>query len=118
MGKRKEYGLLVSGPPAAVTIQVPVGTLLHDWPSVLGRITDGERVQVTRNGKVVAVLTAPDPNEVALDELAASGQVAADWRERQSTLRGLLRTLPARTAKPGDDRGSAAVLADREDSDR
>ncbi|MCO1582285.1 MULTISPECIES: type II toxin-antitoxin system Phd/YefM family antitoxin [unclassified Crossiella] len=117
MGKRKEYPLLVSA-PAAVTIQVPVGTLLHDWPSVLGRITEGERVQVTRNGKVVAVLTAPDPDEVALDELAASGQVAADWRDRQNTLRGLLRTLPARTARAGDDRGSAAVLADREDTDR
>ncbi|MBP2474123.1 antitoxin (DNA-binding transcriptional repressor) of toxin-antitoxin stability system [Crossiella equi] len=105
-------------PAAGVTVQVPVGTLLHDWPAVLGRVTGGERVQVTRNGKVVAVLTAPDADEVALDELVAAGEVAADWRERQTALRGLLRTLPARTAEPGEDTASAAVLADREDTDR
>lgn len=118
MGKQRERALLVSSRAAAVTSQIPVGTLLHDWPSVLGRITDGERVQVTRNGKVVAVLTAPDPDEVALDELAAAGQVDPDWRDKQTTLRGLLRTLPARTATPGEALGSAAILADREDTDR
>lgn len=96
--------------------RVPVRDLIHHSRQVLSRVADGERIEVTRNGKVIAVMTAPDPTESALDDLVASGDIPADWRQRQASLRRRLHTLPVHDQPPGPSIGSAAICADRAES--
>jgi antitoxin (DNA-binding transcriptional repressor) of toxin-antitoxin stability system len=98
--------------------RIPVGQLIHDHKRVFGLVELGHRVEITNRGKVIAIITAPDPDEVALDELAAAGAVPADWRDRQAALRRTLATLPVRTAAPGPPIGSAGIIADRETDHR
>lgn len=95
--------------------RVPIRELVHRSREVLERVAAGERVEITRRGRVVAVMTAPDPDEVAMDELVATSQVRPGWRERQARLRQTLKDLPARTAPPGPSTSTAALLADRYD---
>lgn len=97
------------------TARVPIRDLVHRSREVLQRVESGERVEITRRGRVVAVLTAPDPDEVTMDELVATNQVRPGWRERQARLRQTLQELPARTASPGPSMSTAALLADRYD---
>lgn len=105
--------------PRQVVTQVPMRQLLHDVKSVIERVNRGERVQITRNGKVVLVATAPDPDEQALDELVAAGDISADWRDQQAGLRRLLSGLPGVTAPAGPPLATEALLADRyEDNPR
>ncbi|MGH7884018.1 MAG: hypothetical protein ACREN8_14135 [Candidatus Dormibacteraceae bacterium] len=101
-----------------VTRYISVGTLLHDWPQVFKRISRGERLQLTRNGRVVASLSPPDRDEVLLDELAAAGEIDKGWRERQSQLLSLLPTLPGITSSAGPPVGTEAILADRNSTAR
>lgn len=98
--------------------RISVTRLIHESQAVLGLVESGRRVEITRHGRVVAVISPPDPDELALDELAAAGQVPADWRNRQASLRHVLRSLPVRDAPAGQPVGSAAIIADREDTDR
>ena len=95
--------------------RVPIRELIHRSREVLQRVEAGERVEITRHGRVVAVMTAPDPDEVVMDELVATRQVRPGWRERQTRLRQTLKMLPARTALPGPPESTAALLADRYD---
>ncbi|GDY30015.1 type II toxin-antitoxin system Phd/YefM family antitoxin [Gandjariella thermophila] len=94
--------------------RVPVGELIHNSRRVLGLVEAGHRVQITRHGRVVAVIGPPDQDEIKLDELAAGGHVPADWRDRQRRLRDRLRTIPARSQPPGEPTGSASIIADRD----
>lgn len=96
--------------------RVPVHRLIHESRTVLGLVESGHRVEITRRGKVIAVIVPPDPDEAAIEELVAAGHVAPDWRERQTTLRRRLRDLPVRTMPAGEPVGSAAILADREET--
>ncbi|WP_143261853.1 type II toxin-antitoxin system Phd/YefM family antitoxin [Allokutzneria sp. NRRL B-24872] len=98
-------------PPERVT----VSRLTHETTSVLKLVEAGKRIGITRNGKLIGIISPPDPDEVWLDELAAAGHVRQDWREGQTRLRALLRSLPARATSTGLS-GSAAILADREES--
>lgn len=97
------------------TARVPIRELVHRSREVLQRVESGERVEITRRGRVVAVMTAPDPDEVAMDELVAANQVRPGWRERQARLRQTLNELPARTAPSGPAASTAALLTDRYD---
>lgn len=72
----------------------------------------GNRVEVTRNGRVIAIMTPPDPNEVALDDLARAGAVPDDWRDRQAALQDSLSAIIAGT----NDGGTTAVIKDRAES--
>lgn len=95
--------------------RVPIRELVHHSREVLQRVESGERVEITRRGRVVAVMTAPDPDEVTMDELVATNQVRPGWRERQARLRQTLNELPARAAPPGPPASTAALLTDRYD---
>lgn len=99
-------------------VRVTVAKLIHESRTVLGMAEAGERVEITRHGRVIAVLTAPDASETAVQELVDAGQVAPDWRERQAELRTMLRSVPAVTSPPGPPAGSDAILADRDETDR
>lgn len=97
------------------SLQVTVRDLLRNSRAVLARVEQGERLQITRRGKVVAVITSPSPDEVAMDRLVADGEVQPGWRDRQAALRRTLDRLPARTAPAGPPVGTDALLADRYD---
>lgn len=84
--------------------RIPVTKLIHQSQAVLGLVESGQRIEVTRHGKVVAIISPPDPHETTLDELAAAGHVPADWRERQAILKRTLHTLPIRSQPAGPHR--------------
>ena len=52
---------------------------LH-WRDLLDQVHAGERVEITRHGSVVAVLTPPPPADAA-----PLGDLVADWRRRWDT---------------------------------
>lgn len=83
---------------------------------MLGLVESGKRVEITRRGKVVAVIVPPDPDETAIEELVAAGHAPADWRDKQAALRRRLHTLPVRSMQAGPPAGSGAILADREET--
>ncbi|MBV9845590.1 MAG: hypothetical protein JOZ47_11010, partial [Kutzneria sp.] len=67
-----------------VVTRIPMRQLLKDVHSVIAAVERGERVQITSRGKVVLVAVAPDTDEQTLDELAAEGDIPADWRNQQA----------------------------------
>jgi prevent-host-death family protein len=66
----------------AQAARVPIRRLQQHASELIARVEAGERVEITRHGKLVAVLTAPDPEESAWERLVAEGAVdpAADRR--------------------------------------
>lgn len=98
--------------------EVTVSELIHRSRRVFDRLQHERRLVITRDGQVVGTLIAPDADEQIMDQWAADGLAASDWRQRQSGLRTWLSQAPVRTAAPGESVGSAAVLADREETDR
>lgn len=96
-------------------VRVSVRELLHSSREVLARVERGERVHLTRRGQVVAVITRPAPDELAMDQLVEAGEIPAGWRDRQVALRRTLDGLPARTAEAGPPASTEALLADRYD---
>jgi len=64
-----------------MAVRVPIRRLQRHASEVIARVEAGERVEITRNGKLVAVLSAPDPDQAAWERLVESGAVdAADDR--------------------------------------
>jgi prevent-host-death family protein len=55
--------------------RVPIRRLQQHASELIARVEAGERVEITRNGRLVAVLTAPDPEETAWERLVAEGAV-------------------------------------------
>jgi prevent-host-death family protein len=96
-------------------VRVSVRELLHHSREVLARVEQGDRLQITRRGRVVAVLAPPAPDEVAMDQLVAAGEIDPDWRDRQAELRRTLDRLPARSAAPGSSAGTDALIANRDE---
>ncbi len=82
---------------------VTVTDLIHHTKDVFDRLETEQRLVVMRNGKVAGVLTAPDPDEILLNQMAADGEISPDWREHQSELREIFAAgplLPASLEKP------------------
>ncbi|MGH3515904.1 MAG: hypothetical protein ACRDQ7_00490 [Haloechinothrix sp.] len=97
---------------------VTVSDLIHRSTQVFDRLQHERRLVVTRGGQVVGTLHAPDPDEVQLDQWVADREAPEDWRERQKGLREWLRKAPVRSAAAGEPIGSAAIRADRDETDR
>ncbi|OLE21194.1 MAG: hypothetical protein AUG44_28320 [Actinobacteria bacterium 13_1_20CM_3_71_11] len=62
--------------------RVPIRRLQQHASELIARVEAGERVEITRNGRLVAVLSAPDPEETAWDRLVAEGAVDPDADRR------------------------------------
>jgi len=62
--------------------RVPIRRLQQHASELIARVEAGERVEITRNGRLVAVLSAPDPEETAWDRLVAEGAVDTDADRR------------------------------------
>jgi prevent-host-death family protein len=74
--------------------RVPIRRLQQHASELIARVEAGERLEITRNGRLVAVLSAPDPEEAAWERLVAEGAVdpasdrrgaLADWRTPRGT---------------------------------
>ena len=57
-------------------LRVPIRRLQQHASELIAEVQAGRRVEITRNGRLVAVLSAPDPEEVAWERLVAEGSVA------------------------------------------
>jgi prevent-host-death family protein len=96
-----------------MTVRVPIRRLQQHASEVIAQVEAGARVEITRNGVLVAVLSPPDPEEAAWERLVASGAVDAA-EDRVGGLAGW--RTPRGTAS---NRLSDALHALREDeSDR
>lgn len=72
-----------------MTTRVPVRQLQQHASELLERVAAGERVEITRNGRLVAVLGPPAPEQRVMEDLvrtetvdpgnAGTAQGLADW---------------------------------------
>jgi prevent-host-death family protein len=62
--------------------RVPIRRLQQHASELIDRVEAGERVEITRNGRLVAVLVAPDAEEAAWERLVAEGAVDAEADRR------------------------------------
>jgi prevent-host-death family protein len=60
-----------------MTVRVPIRRLQQHASEVIAQVEAGSRVEITRNGVLVAVLSPPDPEEAAWERLVAAGAVDA-----------------------------------------
>lgn len=100
------------------TVRIPWRDLQQKPDGVLAALNAGNRVEVTRRGIPVAVMTAPDPEEVALDALATAGGIPSDWRERHDRFLTRLRRGPQTALPEGSPSASETVIALREEDHR
>ncbi|HEX3732599.1 MAG TPA: hypothetical protein VHU91_06745, partial [Mycobacteriales bacterium] len=64
------------------------------------------------------ILTAPDPDTLLLDKMAAAGEIPPDWRERQGLLKEIVAGGPMLPADPGKPTLSEALIAMRDEETR
>ncbi|MGH3545783.1 MAG: hypothetical protein ACRDPW_07650 [Mycobacteriales bacterium] len=100
------------------TATVTVSDLIHHTKQVFEKLKTENQLTIMRNGEVAGILTAPDPDDVLLDKMAAAGEVPTDWRERQARLRELLRAGPLLKADLGKPSLSETLTAMRDEETR
>ncbi len=100
------------------SVTVTVSDLIHHTKRVFEQLKTEDRLVIMRNGEVAGILTAPDPDDVLLDKMAAAGEVPVDWRERQARLRELLSAGPLLPAEPGKPSLSETLTAMRDEETR
>jgi prevent-host-death family protein len=67
---------------------LPVRELARHTAEVIDRAASGERIEITRNGRLVAVLTSPAVEQVVYSELVSAGRLTpgrgglAGWTPR------------------------------------
>ncbi|MFJ9695455.1 type II toxin-antitoxin system Phd/YefM family antitoxin [Kitasatospora sp. NPDC101183] len=74
-----------------MTARVPVQQLLQHAGELVDLAASGERIGITRNGRLIAVLAPPDPEQRVLEALVRDGTVAP---ENAATARGLADWTP------------------------
>ncbi|HKS99752.1 MAG TPA: type II toxin-antitoxin system prevent-host-death family antitoxin [Rugosimonospora sp.] len=64
----------------AEAVRVPIRRLQQHASELIAEVEAGRRVEITRNGRLVAVLAPPDPEQAAWERLVDRGAVdpAAD----------------------------------------
>ncbi|WP_338677113.1 type II toxin-antitoxin system prevent-host-death family antitoxin [Streptomyces sp. SCSIO 30461] len=98
-----------------MTTRVPIRQLQQHASELIDRVAAGERVEITRNGRLIAVLGPPDPEQRVLEDLVRTGTVDPD---NAASARGLAdwEPLTARSAEPS--KLSEVLLRMREEEDR
>ncbi|MFF1418819.1 type II toxin-antitoxin system Phd/YefM family antitoxin [Streptomyces sp. NPDC058280] len=98
-----------------MTTRVPIRQLQQHASELIERVVAGERVEITRNGRLVAVLGPPDPEQRVMEDLVRTGTVDPENAESARGL-GDWQPLPA---GPVTSAGlSEVLLAMREEEDR
>ncbi|MGH2444308.1 MAG: type II toxin-antitoxin system Phd/YefM family antitoxin [Chloroflexota bacterium] len=87
-------------------IRIGVRELRQNASRYLRLVADGETVEVTNHGKLVALLTPPSPPSTARERLAAAGRLRLASAEF---------TLPQRVTLPAGRSTSLALDETRED---
>ncbi|MDT0307358.1 type II toxin-antitoxin system prevent-host-death family antitoxin [Streptomyces sp. DSM 44917] len=105
-----------------MTDRVPVRQLQQHASEIIARVSAGERVEITRNGRLVAVLSPPDPEQRVREDLIRTGAVDAENAEDAERAGGLAGWTP-RTPSGKAGAGAAASLSEvllrlREEEDR
>lgn len=98
--------------------RVTARDLSRNTSEILDRVAAGERIEVTRNGVPIAVLTPPDPVEVMTQGLIKAGVLSVDWRAEQAELRQWLKENPPLPAEPGEPPLSEVLVDMREEETR
>ncbi|MFD5425038.1 type II toxin-antitoxin system Phd/YefM family antitoxin [Streptomyces sp. NPDC127084] len=98
-----------------MTTRVPIRQLQQHASELIDRVAAGERVEITRNGRLIAVLGPPDPEQRVMEDLIRTGTVDPD---NAASARGLAdwEPLPARSTEPS--KLSEVLLRMREEEDR
>ncbi|MEU3570436.1 type II toxin-antitoxin system prevent-host-death family antitoxin [Kitasatospora sp. NPDC036755] len=97
-----------------MTARVPIRQLQQHASELIDRVAAGERVEITRNGRLIAVLAPPDPEQRVLEDLVRDGTIDP---ENAATARGLADwPLPEAGVELGS--ASEALIAMREEEDR
>ncbi|MFD9634057.1 type II toxin-antitoxin system Phd/YefM family antitoxin [Streptomyces violascens] len=98
-----------------MTTRVPIRQLQQHASELIDRVVSGERVEITRNGRLIAVLGPPDPEQRVMEDLVRTGTVDPD---NAASARGLAdwRPLPARPGQPA--RLSEVLRSLREEEER
>ncbi|MEU3373646.1 type II toxin-antitoxin system Phd/YefM family antitoxin [Streptomyces sp. NPDC006711] len=89
-----------------MTTRVPIRRLQQDASELIERVAAGERVEITRNGRLVAVLGPPDPEQRVMEDLERTGTVDPD---NAASARGLADWQPL-PARPGQHIPLSEVL--------
>lgn len=91
--------------------------LSRNTSEVLDRVAAGEKIEVTRNGVAIAILTPPDAIEVMTQGLVKAGILESGWQKRQA---GTLRRLRGKRTpgKVEDPLGSEVIVEMREEETR
>jgi prevent-host-death family protein len=97
-----------------MTTRVSIGQLQQHASELIDQVAAGDRVEITRNGRLIAVLAPPPPEQRVVEALIHTGTVTPDNAARA---RGLADweppAPPAELASP-----SEALHALRQEEDR
>ncbi|MEV6103346.1 type II toxin-antitoxin system prevent-host-death family antitoxin [Streptomyces sp. NPDC051940] len=97
-----------------MTTRVPIRQLQQHASEIADRVAAGERVEVTRNGRLIMVLVPPEPEQRVMEDLVRTGTVDA---ENAAAARGLADWQPL-AARDTPARLSDVLLAMREEEER
>lgn len=94
--------------------RVPIRQLQQHASELIDRVAAGERVEITRNGRLIAVLGPPDPEQRVREDLIRTASVEPE----DANVAGLAdwEPLPPRHGAP--TRLSEVILQMREEEDR
>lgn len=97
-----------------MTTRVPVRQLQRHASELLDRVAAGERIEITRNGELVAIVCPPDPKQKVIEELLAEGFLTPEELNKPG-LAGW--TTPGEPLPPGSKTLTEALLEMREEED-
>ncbi|MEV7021833.1 type II toxin-antitoxin system prevent-host-death family antitoxin [Kitasatospora sp. NPDC093558] len=97
-----------------MTARVPIRQLQQHASDLVDRVAAGERIEITRNGRLIAVLAPPDPEQRVLEDLVRDGTIDP---ENAATARGLADWQPPAVGTPLG-LAADALHAMREEEDR
>ncbi|MFG3228582.1 type II toxin-antitoxin system Phd/YefM family antitoxin [Kitasatospora sp. NPDC048194] len=97
-----------------MTARVPIRQLQQHASELIDRVAAGERVEITRNGRLIAVLSPPDPEQRVLEDLVRDGTIDP---ENAAGARGLADRTPPVLDVPLPS-AAEALHAMREEEDR
>ncbi len=97
-----------------MTARVPIRQLQQHASELVDRVAAGERIEITRNGRLIAVLSPPHPEQRVLEDLVRDGTIDP---ENAATARGLSEWTPP-PAAPGLASPTEALRTMREEEDR
>lgn len=75
-----------------MTARVPVRQFQQHAGELMDRVAAGERIEITRSGRLIAVLSPPDPEQRVLEDLVRDGTIDP---ENAATTLGLADWSPA-----------------------